>query len=401
MQQSHALSGQRGPGTQPVPRLSLLDPDPFLQVDGREYAAVVALLGGGAPPDVAGPYDGAVGVGLVDRLLACWRVLPALEAPLRALGDQLPPGQHDRLHRARLVVTAFAKAQWVVTRRLVGALERAEIDYSLLKGSAIGLRAYPQPWRRTASDIDVGVPRSQLRRAEQVARDLGFWPAQKNDKTQRFEPANPALRASVEAQHYELGFMVKRLQATDLDAATTAAIREDAWARRFWIDDISPPWCYVIVDIHHALSHDVRLADLLETRQRASWGDVTANVPDDAWLAMHLILKIYWEGVHTYGKGLYQYADLCRLMQSMSESDFEKLRALVVQHNMVAGAHYTLRRLPLFGTVLPPHVTSFLKSSNAPHRHVDSTAEPFADFTTNAFRLNDLGDMWARLWGQR
>jgi hypothetical protein len=251
--------------------------------------------------------------------------------------------------------------------------------------------------------VDVGVSRSSLRQAEDLVRQVGYRPVQKNPINNRFEPAEPALRAAVEAQHYELCFFARRLQVTNLEGEILAAIRAEPWAQRFWLEADGPePWCYAFVDVHHALSLDIGLYDLLENARRVASGGSAARIPDDAWLTAHLIYKIYWEGVHHYGKGLYQFADLVRLVPSLDGSTCTRLIEILERENLVAPAHYTLRRVPAFGVELPAPLMSFVAETFEPPGQGDSErSDPFATSAASPTRLNDYGDMWARVWGQR
>lgn len=110
-------------------------------------------------------------------------------------------------------------------------------------------------------------------------------------------------------------------------------------------------------------------------------------MPSLPWLAFHVIYKLYWEGVHAYGKGLYQYADLCRIVRCMSASDMEGLVVLLDEANLRAAAFYVLRRLPTdFGTTLPAILAQYVRDCGKPD-HCDAVA------------CNDLGDMWEKAMG--
>jgi hypothetical protein len=369
------------------------------------YEDTVAVLAGRAPLSQGRPSP-AQSLALLNRLLDSWRVLPSLSNLLvaGALESSLLPEHFERLRNCWLSVSAFTKAQFRGYLPLLEALQQSGLNYSLLKGVATGFRLYTNPADRGSTDIDFGVRSRDLRAAEDLATDSGFHPAQKNDWTQRFEPADPGLRAMVEARHYELCFFVRRLQVVNLDGETLDAIRAEPWARRFWLDvETDAPWCYAIVDIHHALSLDIGVEELLTAAQVVQSGEWQARVPSDAWLTAHLIYKIYWEGVHNYGKGLYQFADLVRLVPLLDSRTFSVLVAILERHNLVAAGHYVLRRLATFGIDVPDHVLGFIEDTRIPPMQGSPTHQDPFDRSTRADpgRLNDLGDMWARLWGHR
>lgn len=386
---------------------ALADPVDAAPIHRQPYHDTIALLGGRAPDTDSGTLGPAESRALVGHLLDCWRVLPSV--PVTLVDDELRRLLRDDdyvvLRNCWLAVSAFAKAQAVAVRQLAVAFERSGRNYALLKGAAAGLRLYGRLDERTYTDADIGVARRDLGAAAAIAHDLGYRPAQKSSTTDRFEPADRRLRAQVEAQHYELGFLVRRLKVTDMPAATLAAIDAEPWAQQLWIrSDDGKPWCYALVDIHHALSLDIELDHLLSrTRQRSLHG-LTARLPDDAWLAAHLIFKIYWEGLHNYGKGLYQYADLVRVVPLLEPAVFADLVSILSDHSMVAAGHYVLRRLPLFGVQLPAHIDEFVTATCVPPGvSQDPVRGPFSRHSRggSAARHNDLGDMWPHLWGHR
>ena len=329
---------------------------------------------------------------LVELILKSWQMLPAIDAatmdgPLKNL---LREDDHQRLRRCWLSVISFSKAQIAGCRPLIEALNRHGIHYCLLKGAATGYLLYPEPYMRAAWDFDIGVPRSEIATAEALARKAGFRAAEKDPVSKQFRLADPRLRAMVEAQHYELGFQVRRLCPTNLTEETRVAIRDEPWAHQYWLDTDDPePWCYAVVDMHHALSLDIGIEELIGEACPWIGGKLPVRIPSIRWAAFHLIFKIYWEGVHNYGKGLYQYADMTRLMPRLDKAVFPRLVQLLEQHNMVAAGHYVLRRMSCLGIELPEHIASFV---------VDSARGPSGAEPT---RLNDVGDMWPKLWDVR
>ena len=73
-------------------------------------------------------------------------------------------------------------------RRIARSLEEARIPLIILKGMALAYLAYPNPYCRFMSDIDLFVPRADLKRAVQLARNLGF-----RDSKNVFSQECPAL----------------------------------------------------------------------------------------------------------------------------------------------------------------------------------------------------------------
>jgi hypothetical protein len=276
-------------------------------------------------------------------------------------------------------------------RRLFERLERERIPYVLLKGSAIRFAAYASPLLRCGKDLDIGVPRRQIRRAEEIAIAEGFLPSQWNEKTKRFTIPDRALRSAVEAQHYELGFLVRRQTIVDLDPEDEAAIRRDLPSQFIWHETGDGRLaCYVSVDLHHGLSLEMPVEPLVQKARQQAAGADSVPIPPLEWLLFHVIYKLYWEGVHNYGKGGYQYADLARLLPLTDEATFGRLIELLETTSLQPAGYYVLRRLPTDLKMDPrPEVRSF----------VDSLWE--APTGGDPMKLNDLGDMWAKLWGHR
>jgi hypothetical protein len=354
----------------------------------ENLAAIIA----GAVPAPRKTRKAGDSANLLKGFLESWQILPSI--PLSVLHDTLPKlltaGDHLRLTRAYLAVVAFEKAQIAGCRDFLASLRRAGIRYSLLKGAASACLLYPERFMRAAWDFDLGVAWEDLGLAEQLALDSGFHQAQRDPDKPRFYRADRELRAIVEESHFELGFLVRRLLPTNLDSETRAAIAAEPWTHQFWHDSqTSEPWCYAVVDIHHKLSLDIELTDLLATAQTVECGGEQISVPSIAWSTAHLIYKLYWEGVHKYGKGLYQYADLIRLVSRLDGSSFTTVAEILDRYNLVAGGYYTLKHLVDFGVTLPPHIDAFLEAACTP----PAGADPI--------EINDLGDVWPKLWGAR
>ncbi len=328
----------------------------------------------------------------ISKLFKIWQLLPSLpdKALSKSYAKALGAGNLERLRNAKLAVTAFQQAQIYGNRKLLKQLRQRDIAYSLLKGAASGCLLYPERKLRASWDVDVGVAWSDLEQAEAVALECGFHQAQKDPELPKFYRADRELRAIVEESHFELGFLVRRLQPTNLPKSVRAAIRHEKWAHQFWhgVYD-THPWCYVVVDIHHKISLDIELDALLATRQSVKVDGEKVYVPSYAWLAAHLIFKLYWEGVHNYGKGLYQYADLVRLIPHLDQSSFGQLVDILTSYNLIAGAHYVFKHVTKFGITVPRHIDDFIRESQYPQ----SDSDPI--------QINDLGDVWPKLWGRR
>lgn len=329
---------------------------------------------------------------LLALLLHNWHVLPAMQAPEtdQVLRTVLKEPDYETFSRAALAIEAFAQTQYAVTRPLLEELQKAGIEYCLLKGAAAATLLYERQQCRGGLDVDIAVRRHDLRRAEALAIKSGFLQAQQDPRTKRFHPADLRLRARAEAQHYELGFLVRRQFVTNLDEETLRAIRTTPWSHQYWhdVEGARGPWCYSAVDIHHGIALDIGLDAVIDHAWQTGEDSSSVSLPPLDWMATILIYKIYWEGVHEYRKGLYQYGDLCRLMPLLNDDEYLRFLEHLEELNLVAAAHYVVRRLPVFGVALAERDKALIELSD---RVPDSRPA----------QVNDLGDMWPKLWGKR
>lgn len=325
--------------------------------------------------------------------LSAWQVLPAIgERLLSWGGHDLAAGEMAQRVRDRLVsLDVLGRLQLRTCARLLEAFQHRSIPYAMLKGSAARFTAYPDPKHRMGKDFDIAVPRQYLGRAEQAARAHGLVPAQWSPSKKRFHQADPLLRSIVEARHYELGFLVRRQVATDLTDQENLAIRRDLDSQFIWhLTDEDELACYISVDLHHGLSLEVNVEALVKEATPFNWNGLAVMLSPPEWTLFHLIYKIYWEGVHNYGKGAYQFADLVRMIPSTTAQTFARLVRMLRAHRLEAAAYFVLRRLKQnFGLSLQPEIDTFLDDAACP----PSDLEPL--------QVNDLGDMWKKLWGAR
>jgi len=144
-------------------------------------------------PDTGHRLSPADSAALVERLIDCWQILPslnhiAIDTGLRSL---LTPADYERVARVRLAISCFARAQTVVARPLLLALQQRRIRYSLLKGSATGHVLYDTPAMRTGWDLDLAVAKDTLEVVRQLAEEIGYTAAQQDATSKRFYRADP------------------------------------------------------------------------------------------------------------------------------------------------------------------------------------------------------------------
>jgi hypothetical protein len=366
-----------------------VDPRPGRRVGPDRFAWLFAP--GPVPADRALPNADDFAAAC-DVVLAEWQALPAVAAKLLAWGRHFadsPPARRVRDRDAAL--RALSGVQMMLADRLVAELSAARIAYVFLKGSAVRFTAYADPADRVGKDLDIAVGAADLGRAETIAVGLGFEPAEWDYDTRHFRRPDPVLRKAVEAQHYELGFLARRQRVSGLSAEDEAAIRRDMPDQMIWHDmPDGGLGCYVTLDIHHGLSLDIDAAPIIAGARSVDVGDMPVRVPAPGWLAFQLMFKLYWEGVHNYRKGAYQYADLARMIPMLTDADFAAFADLMREHTLEAAGHYVLRRLSSdLGIAETPALAAFLDRTSI----VPSGIEPGA--------CNDYGDMWPKIWGIR
>jgi Uncharacterised nucleotidyltransferase len=326
--------------------------------------------------------------------LSNWQVLPVVYPRLRAwLGDRYADDPLvEGLRDVYVGVQVLTGMQTRLCLRFVGELARSGIPYSLLKGSALRFSAYASPEQRGGLDVDVGVPFEFLADAEDVARSQGFLPAMLDAERRHFLQVDEEDRRAVEANHYELACLVRHQVIHDLPAEVEEAVRRSVDILAAW--HVTPEdelGCYVTLDVHHGLCLDISVDPVVDSAQALESADFgTVYVPTPAWAAFHLIYKIYWEGVHNYRKGVYQYADLVRLAPQIRGDETDLLVALFERWALEAAGFYVLRRLESdFGLPLDGPLRSFVGRAALPPRgHFPS-------------EVNDMGDMWPKIWGYR
>jgi GNAT superfamily N-acetyltransferase len=341
------------------------------------------------------PFDGRILGTVIEGLRAAWQVLPLTIDRFEAWLD---PAAEDTAEVADLrdMATAVRLYSALLSENCAEVsrtLREHGVAHSFLKGSALRYQLYGEAAElRCGEDIDLAVYAEDLAQARSLLQRLGFQPAQWNEARFAYVPGNPLLRALVEKQHYQLGFLVSRQRVNGLQDAEIAAITKQLTRK-------PPIWtrsktgglaANVMVDVHHGLTREISAQQLLDERRTIEFGDTAFDVPSFGWSMFHAIFKLYWEGVHTYDKGVYSYADICRLAPLLSGQDVAELEHLLSQWKLDAAAYYVLRRLPeQFGTPIPEPLKPLMERAAVP----DLKTEPRTE--------NDFGDVWMKLWGMR
>ena len=134
---------------------------------------------------------------------------PLLYCGLLQIGDKSAPITALMVRLAQQMTDAAALYEFVYPQQLaslVSALAAVRIDVIVLKGYALGVRAYQQPALRQYSDFDLLVREADLRRAAKLLVELGYAPDENEHPLQWYDEVHhhmvPYMRAG--ALHVEL-----------------------------------------------------------------------------------------------------------------------------------------------------------------------------------------------------
>ena len=275
---------------------------------------------------------------------------------------------------------------------LIDCFEKQRIKYCLIKGTAAKYTVYANAEDRASIDIDIAIDSESVSAVENILAGCDYHQSKWDAKKRRFVFASNEEKASLRSNHYELGFIVRRQLCDDLNTTTKDSISAQL--------DFQPnPWhksgqdslaAYINIDVHTGLSLDIETTDILEESRNTLIDGLEVVVPSKHWMIFHLIYKIYWEGVHNYHKGAYQYLDLILLLERITKEEFEKVERLLSTYGLISAGLYVLRRLSSDLGISPtPAMASFLSDNQIAPNDIGPVEE------------NNLGDMWPKLFGLR
>lgn len=357
-----------------------------MDVQAGARTAVCQLLAGRTPAAELDADTAAATAAVLAR--CCWQVLPELAGYFPEAWQA--HAELAVLRRAGQALEVYGRLHSSLTLELADRFDDAGVDYVLLKSSAARYLVYDRPSLRVGWDIDLAVPPDDLARAERAARAMAFQPAEFDTRVMGFVPGDEARRREVAGTHYELAFLVYRADVGDaLDPALRADLAGLPIAPAFPPTADGACLCDVALDIHHALALDISGDVVFDAPREAAAGRRGVRVPRAGALAFHIVFKLYWEGVHSYAKGLYQYADLVRLVPRLDDAECRVLIDHLEASNLEVAGLFVLRRLPwTFAVALPEPLSQWIDAVARRPR----TGEPPMH--------NDLGDVWPRLWGR-
>lgn len=299
--------------------------------------------------------------------------------------------QMEEIRSRSIALETLSKEQESFFIDYIKALETSDIEYCLIKGTAAKYTAHQQPLKRAGIDIDIAVQKKDRDRAYAIANDFGFVQSVWLENEKKFVKATYEEKELVVRNHYEMGYLIRRQRPAKLTDNLHLEIKNQlSFMPNPWhLDSSGVLALYLNLDIHFGISLDIGVNDILLTKKAVDAGFGKIYVPETYWQMFHLIYKIYWEGVHNYLKGVYQYADLIRLAKIADERDWENLFKLLRNWQLEAAGFYVLSRLNQNFLLDLPTVAAVLREFHK------------ANNLNKPVEENNLGDMWPKLWGFR
>ncbi|RUV91985.1 hypothetical protein EOA88_09550, partial [Mesorhizobium sp. M5C.F.Ca.IN.020.14.1.1] len=321
-----------------------------------------------------------------------WQALPSYSDRLREWLSPAETDENDVISARAEAVRLFFEIQNQVLVEVIQHLRNIGLEYCLLKGTAHRFDLYRRPSDRGGIDLDVAIPETASVEGRRAAQDLGFVQSAWDEEQKTFVQATKEQQAWIDDNHYELGFLIRRHAVENLSAQEVSAIHRQI--------HLQPnPWhflpsgglgIWINLDLHTGLSHDIPVAGVMGSSRILQYRACTLRIPSRPWQLLHTIYKLYWEGVFSYGKGLYQFADICRLVPRLTDDESIEFLELLEKWRLEAGGRYILSRLPsAFDISITGRLEDFLGSSAVPRLGAKPQEE------------NNFGDVWSKLWGYR
>lgn len=172
-----------------------------MQVSSREKEIVAALSRLPVEPTALERVGQRIGQGVDWSVLiqqtARWEVEPAVFGNLRGhFAERIPPESLAAIAEREQAARAFALSRTLQVVDLTRAFAKAGIDAIVLKGPALAIQAYGDCSRRTFADIDLLVPRSDLRAAKKLIIERGYTPKFDEQMNDRLVKGQHALEFS-------------------------------------------------------------------------------------------------------------------------------------------------------------------------------------------------------------
>lgn len=321
----------------------------------------------------------------------CWRILPGIMPRFISWIDDKVDKSSEllKIKQEAIALEKYGQLQNQLLCSLVERLNNDDLPYVLLKGSALRMSVYNNPVERIGGDIDIAISADHLDKCKSIVDKIGYKAVQWHPDERKFKKANPIIRKITESRHYELGFYVYSFLLDDILSDVESAIfsQIEKQPMMWFVDDNGKLGCHMRLDIHHGISHGRKMmADhIIEDFNVITVNNIKYSIPRPSWLLLHLIFKVYWEGLDSKNV-LHHYADICRLITQVSGSEYKHFSNLIAARNLEIETYFVVRRLQSnLKTELPQEFKVFLEDISSLLKE-------------NSKKRNGRKDMWIKLW---
>ena len=245
------------------------------------------------------PWDGFL------RLVRGLGLSPFLAYLLKEQPLGLPDAVRQQLFEGGRANTLHQLRRLAALREIAASLEGAHIPLIVLKGMALAYIAYPDPYCRSMSDVDLLVRLADLEKAAELVRSLGFRESTEVDLMERFRPAAEsrdcfALMSSDGQVQIEIHGSLPSLAQFGIDSdslwersllATLGGVQVGVLCPESFLQHI----CLHIGPYHHYLGSLQGLLDvrfyLEKNGKEADWGALTErSLRNGSWTWVYLTL---------------------------------------------------------------------------------------------------------------
>ena len=183
-----------------------------------------------------------------------WEVEPAVFGNLRAhFSHALPADKLADITDRERVARAFALSRTLQVVDLCRAFSAEKIPAIVLKGPALAIEAYGDCSRRTFADIDLLVPKEELRKAHRLVLERGYTPKFGEYMADRLVRGQHALEFSGAGPNIEIHWsLLSRHLRFDLEPEELWEDAERLQCAGFEIEALSPPHLFLYLCAHGA-----------------------------------------------------------------------------------------------------------------------------------------------------
>lgn len=254
---------------------------------------------------------------------------------------------------------------------LIQAFNEADIEFCLLKGTAIASVLLSTPSIRPMLDLDLLVNPGHITQARAVMQELGYVHAEWNPDTDEMTLVSEDAVASATEQHYELPAYMKRVIRP---SPVPAQLVLPAWRHKHLkclIDEQQNARFALFVDLHLNVSFDFDLQDV--------WADVKREVVQGQPVLVHaytamiwfLASRLYHEVFQFNEVKLTMFGDLHTVLHERGDQiDWAQILAIAHKYGLQPSLYYVLGHLrSATGAAVPEDLLAELGSRSAASMH--------------------------------